>query len=49
VLANANPPVPKVGQGLVHDGLPTLLCHLNGMHVLTPQIEKRYGISNSPD
>jgi hypothetical protein len=40
VLANANPPVHQVGQGVIQDGLQIMLFHLNDMHRLTPKIEE---------
>jgi hypothetical protein len=36
---NINPPVLKLGLGILHDGLQTLLPHLVGMHRLNPYIE----------
>jgi hypothetical protein len=40
VLANANPTVPKVEQGVIQDDLHILLFHLNDMHRLTLNIEE---------
>jgi hypothetical protein len=40
VLTNINSPVPKVGQGVIQDGLQTLLFSLNDMHMLTLNIEE---------
>jgi hypothetical protein len=34
VLANSNPPVHQVGQGVIHDGLQALLFDMNDMHTL---------------
>jgi hypothetical protein len=34
VLANSNPPVHQVGQGVIHDSLQTLLFDPSDMHLL---------------
>jgi hypothetical protein len=40
VTTNMNPPELKLGQGLLHGGLQTLLSDLVDMHRLTPKIEE---------
>jgi hypothetical protein len=40
VLANANPPLAKMGQGVIQCGLQRLLFHLSDMHTLTLNIEE---------
>jgi hypothetical protein len=49
VLANANLPLPKIGQGVIPEGLQTLLFHLSDMHTLTLKNEEvmRYPIGLS--
>jgi hypothetical protein len=49
VLDNANLPLPKIGQGVIPEGLQTLLFHLSDMHTLTLKNEEvmRYPIGLS--
>jgi hypothetical protein len=43
VLANANQPVNQVGQGVIQEGIQTMIFHLSDVHRLNPKIEEDMG------